>query len=384
MLYRLGDVPFSPKSMSSVPPSSTPPRANLTAWIAITGVVALLPLLTFSLLAGRELVKQQQSVERTEIERRAEVAAREIAREVRVMFAALDTLAASDVAQRADYEALYAYAVRIARSLPRIGSISAVDAEGKRRFSTLVPYTAPLPPTDPGDADTQVLVKGVANISPLIVGALSGRQLVTLSVPVKAQDKAVMVLSLTVWSESIEEVIHEQQWPATWTAAVIDQNMAIVARSRTPKRFVGQPASAEIQDAIRKGIKGAFASITKDQMAVTASVMPIAGTQWHMAVGAPAQSLAANVRNALDSVLWIGLLCAALAIVGVWYQTKSLRRHLAQWRDSVNPNAAKAANATNELNDANEPNQPNRITLVDGASGGLLPDDKKIDRKPDQ
>ncbi len=310
--------------------SAVPSPPSFKSWLLVTGIVAALPLLSFSLLAGRALLKQQHETANAQLEHRAEVAAREVSREVRMMYSALETLALSDAALRGDYEALYAHSRRVAESFPRIGSISAVDLTGERRFTTLAPFGAKLPASNLGKFDKLVLESGENFVSPLVSGSVSGRQVVALYVPVKSQSKTSMALRLTLWSESVEELIHEQQWPITWTAAVIDQNMSIIARSRTPKRYVGQAASDEIQEAIRSKAKGVFDSVTKDGMAVTASVLPIAGTQWHVAVGAPTESLDAQVLRALNSVLWIGLVCGLLAVVGALYQANVWRRHARQ------------------------------------------------------
>ena len=163
------------------------------------GLLAVLPMLMFSLLMGRSLLNQQQTALNVELQQQADFGARELAREVRVMFATLDSLATSDAALRGDYALLHAHASRITALSPRIGAITAVDAEGVRRFSTLTPFTVQLPPTSLGEFDKLVLATGTRQISPMTVGSISGKKLVSFSVPVKEGDG--MTVSVT-WSDS--------------------------------------------------------------------------------------------------------------------------------------------------------------------------------------
>ena len=148
-------------------PSRSP---GIRRWMLAIGLFAVLPMLAFALLAGRSLLNQQQTALHVELQQQADFAARELAREVRVVFATLESLATSDAALRGDYAALHAHAGRIVAMSPRIGAITAVDAAGDRRFSTLAPFAVQLPPTSLGEFDKRVLATGTPQISPRDVG----------------------------------------------------------------------------------------------------------------------------------------------------------------------------------------------------------------------
>ena len=292
------------------------------------GVLVALPMLVCSLLIGRSLLNQQQTALNVELQQQADFGARELAREVRVIFATLDSLATSDAALRGDYAALHAHSVRIAALSPRIGAITAVDAAGVRRFSTLAPFTVQLPPTSLVEFDKLVLATGKRQISPLAVGSISAKKLVSFSVPVKEGDKIVMILRATMWTDAIGEVVHEQPLPTTWNAAVVDQNMIQIARSRDAGRFVGLPAAEPTQTAIRAGRTTPYAAVSIDSVATTESVARVAGTQWSVVVAAPSTSLDSEVWQAFQSTLWIGLSCAMLSALGAWFLARALRKHI--------------------------------------------------------
>lgn len=306
-------------------------------WTIAIGLLAVLPVLVFSLLVGRVVLSQQQAALDTELQQQADFGARELAREVRVIFAALDSLATSDAALRGDYAALHAHAKRIVALMPRIGGISAMGADGVPRFSTLLPFAAPMPAIAPTDSDKKVLETGLRQVSPLFVAPLSGRKQVLFMVPVKDDGKTVLVLRASMWTEAINEVVYEQPVPSNWMAAVIDQNMIQIARSNDPARFVGQPASEFTQAAIRAARSTPYMAVSRDGIAMTASVAPVAGTPWTVAVGAPSTSFSSDVWQAFKSTLWIGLLCAVLSVFGAWRLARALKKQVQLTSDTAHP-----------------------------------------------
>ena len=302
------------------------PRPSVNRWMFAIGLFAVLPMLTFSLLAGRSLLNQQQIALHVELKQLADFGARALGNEVRVVFATLDSLATSDAALRGDYAALHAHATRVAALLPRIGAITAVDADGVRRFSTLAPFAVLLPPTSLGEFDKLVFATGVRQISPLVEGSISGKKLVSFAVPIKDGAKTLMILRATMWSDAIGEVVHEQPVSTAWTVAVVDQNMLQIARSQEAARFVGQPATELTQVAIRAGLTTPYAAVSRDGVAMTASVAQVPGTQWNVVVASPSTSISSDVWRAFQSTLWIGLVCAVLSVLGAWVLARALRK----------------------------------------------------------
>lgn len=301
-------------------------RLSISTWMVLVGLLALLPMLVFSIIAGRSLVIERRTAERASLQHGADLAARSVGRELQSMFAMLDTLAASDAARRGDYQELHAYAQRLVAALQGIGAITAADSAGTRFLSTLAPYGVKLPETLLKDADLLAIQSGKRVVTALRTGSLSGRKLVAIAIPVKTADKTVFVLRLSMWSDALNELLLEQQWPAHWTAALIDQDMNIVARSRDPAKYVGQAATESLQREIRAGRTGLFTSVTKDGTDVVAAIARVPGANWHVAVGEPASAMDAEVQRAVRYVLWMGLICAALSAGGSWYLARALGR----------------------------------------------------------
>lgn len=323
------------------------------------GLFAVLPMLGFALLAGRTLFNEKRAALHADLQNASDVAARELAREVRIMFTALDTLAASDAAQRADFASLHAQASRVAAQMPRIGSIAGVDADGVRRFSTLAPFTVTLPASALSDFDQRALRSGSKQISALVAGSISGKKLISFAVPVKQGDKVVMILRLAMWSEAIGEVVHEQRWPASWQAGVVDQNMMVIARSTDEGRYVGQPTTETVQAALRAGTRGPFPVVGRDNAALTATLSDVPGTEWHVVTAAPSTALDAQLLAVFSPLLWIGLLCTLLSVIGAWFIARALRDQIQQAnaRAIAIATANATVSATDNANSAAEPPQ---------------------------
>ena len=303
-------------------------RPSIRRWMFAIGLFAVLPMLVFSLLVGRSLLNEQQMALNVELQQQADFGARELAREVRVMFATLDSLATSDAALSGDYAALHAHATRVVALSPRIGGISAFSADGVPLFTTSLPFAVALPVIVPTDTDKQVFATGLRAVSPLHVAPLSGKKQVLFIVPVKKDGQVAMVLRASMWSEAVAEVVYEQPVPTTWSAAVVDQNMIQIARSREAARLVGQPATELTQAAIRAGLTTPYDAVSRDGGSMIASIARVAGTQWTVVVAAPSNSLESSVWQAFQSTLWIGLVCAMLSALGVWYVARTLRKQI--------------------------------------------------------
>jgi hypothetical protein len=323
--------------------TAAPQRPRMRGWIAAIGLLAVLPLIVFSLLAGRSLLQQQKTAFHVELQQLADFCARELAREVRLMFATLDSLATSDAALSGDYATLHAHARRVVALSPRIGGISAFSAEGVALFTTLVPYPVELPFIPLNDTDKKVVATGLRQVSPLHVAPLSGKKQVLFMVPIKKEGKVAVVLRASMWTEAIAEVLHDQPVPSTWIASVTDQNMTQIGRSHDSAAFVGLTAPEYIQSAVRARLKTPHVTVSPDGATTTTSVAQVAGTQWSVAVAAPPTSIQSNVWRAFQETLWIGLVCVLLSAIGAWLLVRALRKHMKDASDAVAAAQSRAA-----------------------------------------
>jgi signal transduction histidine kinase len=262
------------------------------------------------------------------LQRRADDAAMLIGQQLDSVFAALRATAQSDGVRRGDLAAAYETAARVAEVDPRIVGISIVDGEGRQVFNTRRPLGTPLPrpPALLMELQRPVIEQGRQVVSPLVIGETTKDKVLGVGLPV-AIGGQTYALRAVVSLQALGAWLNAQAWPSDWTAAVIDQNQVIVARSRDAERFVGQRATDALIEAVKRG-ETLFQSVTKDGIPVYTSVAPVPGSGWYVAVGRPAAAIHAQVRDSMARVLIVGALCAMLAVAGALYMARRLARQL--------------------------------------------------------
>ena len=298
---------------------------SVATWLALVSLLALLPLLAFSAYSVQRAIAEQQAQALAALQRRASDAAGAIGHQLDSVFAALRALAQADSARRGDMAAFYETAVRVAEADPRIVGISIVDAAGRQPFNTLRPFGTALPQPPPLLMEMQrpILEQGEQVVSPLVTGEVSQRRVVGVGMPLAMGPAGDYALRAVIRLEAIADWLNEQAWPQDWTAAVVDQNHVILARSRDAERFIGEPVTPTLQQGLREG-RTLFESSTKDGMAVFTSVARVPGRNWHVVVGRPSAALHAQVRDSMMAILVAGVLCASLAIAGALYVARRL------------------------------------------------------------
>ena len=287
-----------------------------------------MPLLAFSAYSVYRSIDEIRAQGLAALQRRADDAATLIGQQLDSVFAALRAVAQADSVRRGDIDATYQTAVRVAEVDPRIVGISIVDGEGNQLFNTRRPLGTPLPrPTAMLMAlQRHVIEEGRQVVSPLLIGETTQERVLGVALPVTIGDRTYAMRAV-VSREALGTWLNAQAWPSDWTAAVIDQNSVIVARSREPDRFVGERATQPLIDGIKRG-ETLFQSVTKDGIPVYTSIAPVPGSGWYVVVGRPAAAIQAQVRDSMARVLAAGLLCALLAVAGALYMARHLARQL--------------------------------------------------------
>lgn len=303
-------------------------RLGVTTWLTVVSMLGLLPLLAFSAYSVYRSIDEMRSQSMAALERRAGDAAVLIGQQLDSVFAALRATAQSDGMRRGDLDAAYETAVRVAEADPRIVGISIVDSDGRQLFNTRRPLgdVLPRPPATLLAMQRPVIEEGRQVVSPLVIGETTKEKVLGVGLPVTLGGHTYAMRAV-VSMQSLGGWLNAQAWPSDWTAAVIDQNAVIVARSRDADRFVGQRATDQLVEALKRG-ETLFQSVTKDGTQVFTSVAPVPGSGWHVVVGRPAAAIQAQVQDSMARVLIAGLLCAALAVAGALFTARRLARQL--------------------------------------------------------
>lgn len=303
------------------------PRPSIATWVAGVTLLSLLPLLLFSAVAVHRQIADEQARNLDALQRRASVAAAALGHELASVQSLLAAMGVGIAAQTGDLATMHAMATRIVAADRRLASISMSDEQGRQWFSTARPYGSPLPDSNVAVRLKRLFEGNVMVVSPLVTGAVSGRQVVGVAVPVEVQGRGRMALRAVIDLDSLNARLNEQQWPQDWIAAVLDQNQKIVARSRDAERYVGQPATESLLAGLRAGLP-VFEAGTKDGVATVVGVATVPGSRWVVVVGRPLAALNAQVRESMLLVLVGGAICAVLGIGGAVFFSRHLGRQL--------------------------------------------------------
>lgn len=217
---------------------------------------------------------------------------------------------------------------RVVQADPRLKSLSLTDGRGRMLLHTDEAFGTALPISSAAEVQALLVVAGRPRVSPLLLGARGGQPAVGLAMALDLPGEAPLVLRGEVDLARIGLRLNEQAWPADWIAGVLDQRGVIVARSREPERFVGQPATAALGDGVAAG-PPTFVADTREGMAVVAAAAPIGDTGWHVVVGQPLAELESQAREPMRAILAGGLVSAVIGLGAAGFAARHLRRQLA-------------------------------------------------------
>jgi diguanylate cyclase (GGDEF)-like protein len=305
------------------------PRFGIAGWTMFVAVLAFLPVFAFSVYLMWKALDEQQVQSIASLDRRADVAAAALAQELEGVAAGLGGIAQAYDARRGDLRDWHAIARRLVQADARLKSASLSDMQGRVLFHTDEPFGAALPESAAGELQPRLLDGGGPLVSPLLRSARTGERAVGVGLLVRREGEPPYVLRAELDLQRIGQRLNEQAWPADWTASVLDQRGVIVARSRDPEKFIGQPATEALLAGIAAG-RPVFRADTRDGTEVIAAAAPVAGSGWHVAVGRPLAALKSQARRALVAMFAAGLFSAAIGMGAAWFAARHLRRQLAR------------------------------------------------------
>ena len=289
-------------------------------WLVVACAVPVALLATVLLLqsyeSGREAL-QQANVQRA----RSLVAA--VDHELDATIQVLQALAASTTIDDHDYRRFHAQARETLRNTGA-DNIVLFDPELQGLASAAHEWGTPLPRVQ-HDRFPQVLRTLRPEVSDSFVGQVSKQQQVAVAVPVLRDGHAVARLEMVFTLRRFSDMLARQHFAPTWTAALLDTQGTIVARSREPEDFVGKSANASVLDSLKRVDEGTFIGSTADGIAVAGSFSRVGTHGWAAAIGVPVHELYAPLRRSL----WIYGTISALLLVAALLLARAIGRGIA-------------------------------------------------------
>ena len=280
---------------------------------------AIAPLAVLAVLAGVWLVESERETFRTGAEHRARALLAAVDAELKGHVTSMEALAAAPSLRDHDLK----YFRRVAEStLPTQRdwvNIRLRSPSGELLLDLSVPEGAALPDSRPQDEGfLRVVQTKQPDVSNLTMDPVLRRWRYSVRAPFVEGGAVRYVLSAQVTPESIAAIIATQRVEPGWAAVVLDRSNRFVVRTWEQEKYIGQPASQSLRDALAVSPNGYFRGRTVEGVDVHTPYHRSSATGWVVAMGVPVSEIdAAAKRTAL--ILGLGVLGSiALAIAGVY------------------------------------------------------------------
>ena len=276
-------------------------------------LVALIPMMLFAAAIVLNLGwEQRMSVERgqqTTVRALAIAVEREIAASIR----ALEVLATSDLLSRGDLAGFHARATRAVQAQDVWYVLALTDPHGQLLLNTVRAFGAPLPRIDDRDYFRRLVATGRPAVSDLVAGRTTGQWNVTVAVPVRREGRLRYVLFAAIKPEGLGQILADEKVPEDWIATISDTRQVIIARNRSPARFIGRELIAPLRQAVRAADEGAGRYPVFDSPDVYSAWRRTPTLGWTVAIGIPVSL----VDVPLYRSMWrIGLAGLVVALAG--------------------------------------------------------------------
>ncbi|MEX2223776.1 MAG: GAF domain-containing protein [Candidatus Rokuibacteriota bacterium] len=278
----------------------------------------LLPVLVFSAVMSVLFHRQTRAATEKGLLETVRALSVAVDRELSASISVLQALATADPLRTGDLKAFHGIATAVLVSQPAWEGIVLYDPSGQQLINTARPLGDPLPMT----ADTVGLARVVQTrtpaVSDLFTGRGLGRPVLGVVVPILSDSRLRYVLRAVFRLPVVNDLLSRQHVPAGYIGAVIDRNHIIIARTRSPERFVGQPVTPDFRgkmDAVRDGV---FRTATMEGEETYCAVSRSQVSGWTVALGVPVLVVEAPLKASLWWLAGINALCVGTALlVGV-------------------------------------------------------------------
>ena len=213
---------------------------SLNRHVLLVVLSALAPLLAVAVVLAWLLVEREREGTERELQVGAQRLAQALDAELQRSFAALHALSRSDALRRNDLKSFYDEAGDVRAALGLWDNLMLLSPSAEHLFNLMRPYGTRLPPVpQPGGT-----LEAARTMKPYVSNALRGRVetdwLMYIAYPVVFGGEVKYVIGVTMnyryWTRWLAE-----RTLADRTAAIIDRDHVILARTRDAERLAGQP-----------------------------------------------------------------------------------------------------------------------------------------------
>jgi diguanylate cyclase (GGDEF)-like protein len=268
------------------------------------------------LLAGVAIDRAYES-KRLQIEQTTLNAARNLSlaldRELGSIEASLVTLATSPALAAGDFARFHRHARDALQSFGDADLILA-DRTGQQLMNSFLPLGQPLPRRRNLASVNEIFLTGKPVVTGLFKGAVTGRSLMGIDIPVLIDGKIAYDLGMTLPIDRFSKLLSDQHLPEDWIGTIIDNHEIVVARTRLAETFVGH-ATRNDAASIRKGrAEGLMTVRNLEDVTVQEAFSRSSISGWLVVIGVPVSSLYADIGRWLAWTVTIGVGVSAIGV----------------------------------------------------------------------
>jgi signal transduction histidine kinase/ActR/RegA family two-component response regulator len=182
------------------------------------------------------------------------------------------------------------------------------------------------PSGEGGTAPRGVVASGAPLVGDLV--ALEDERLASaLTIPIDRDGKVRWMLSALVSADAVGLIAAARAGAkGEWTRTVVDRAGRVVARSRSPERYVGKAATGSFLAATRASPGGVYQDVTLDGARAYVAFSHAAVSGWTTAVVVPRDVLDAPTRRSLLATAGVGLAAVVLGAGGAFVVSRRVSR----------------------------------------------------------
>jgi signal transduction histidine kinase len=288
-------------------------KAPYNPWFLVLTALVVIPFVLSAGYSLTQLSQGKQDIASEQLVVKANKTALVVKERVATSVAALNAIASSDAALRADLPALYQHAQRVMQRMPENNSISLASSDGIVLFTTLQPFGSPSFPSLAPEVWKRVFDAATPALSEPFVNPINQRSTITIGVPIFQRGKVAYCLSMVVLTNAINDLLMAQEFPEEWSTIIISKTGRLLAHSHASEIDIGKPVADEIVAANRDQVKGLFHTYTKNGTQAQAILVPVGDFDWSVVIAVPTSTLNEPVRNVTLLLIVFG---TAFAILG--------------------------------------------------------------------
>lgn len=284
--------------------------------LAMIVVGCILPLSAVAGFLMFDYYQREQSRLTVEAISRARAIVSAVDRDFAIIQASLTVLATSTQLATGDFAKFHEEGLNALQTMSG-DSIILVDNRGQMLMSTRQPFGTALPKSNSPELLDRIRETGRPGVSDLFIGALVGKSLFSVGVPVRFNGDPGS-LNATVQPTQIGKVLTEQRLPDSWRGAILDRTGTIVARTHEMDKYVGVKAVPELLRRLQKRSEDSLRTTTLDGVLVLSVYSRSPTTGWTVVLGMPAAELTQGLRRSFAWLIFAATAALTLGVLLAW------------------------------------------------------------------